>query len=126
MVDWDALLDEYGPTVFRISWRILGHAADVEDNVQEVFLEAYRFQQRQEVRHWRGLLRRLAVLGALGRLRKRRDDIPLGQMSPADPAPKPEEIAIGREARAKLRSAIGSLPVPFTGKQGPGPIPPRR
>jgi RNA polymerase sigma-70 factor (ECF subfamily) len=110
MVDWDALLDEYGPMVFRISWRILGHAADVEDNVQEVFLEAYRTQQRQPVRHWRGLLRRLAVLGALGRLRRRRGDIPLGEISPADPGASPEQIAIGHEAQAKLRGAIASLP----------------
>ena len=110
MVDWDALLDEYGPMVFRISWRILGHSADVEDNVQEVFLAAYRFQQRQQVRHWRGLLRRLAMLGALGKLRRRRNDVSLGETSLADPVASPEEIAIGREARAKLRGAIASLP----------------
>lgn len=110
MVDWEALLDEYGPMVFRISWRILGHAADVEDNVQEVFLGAYRICQKEEVRHWPALLRRLATLGALGKLRRRRDDIPLGGISPADPGASPEQIAVGREARAQLRSAIADLP----------------
>ena len=95
---------------FCISWRILGHAADVEDNVQEVFLQAYRIQQQQPIRHWRGLLRRLATLGALGKLRRRRADISLGEMSPVDPGASPEQNAIGREARAKLRGAIANLP----------------
>ncbi len=110
MVDWDAMLEEYGPMVFRVSWRILGHAADVEDNVQEVFLHAYRVQQRERVGHWGGLLRRLATLGALGRLRRRRGDISLAEISPVDPHESPEEYAMQREVQAKLRSAIANLP----------------
>lgn len=69
MIDWDALVEEHGPLVVGISWRILGNAADVEDNVQEVFLAAWRFQESQKVEHWRGLLRRLATTSALARLR---------------------------------------------------------
>jgi len=65
MLDWEAVIDEHGPLVVRISWRILGHASDVEDNVQEVFLDAYRLEAKEPIRHWRGLLRRLATLGAL-------------------------------------------------------------
>ena len=110
MTDWDALLEEHGPMVFRISWRILGNAADVEDNVQETFMEAYRTQRREEIRHWRGLLRRLATFGALGKLRRRRGDIPLGKVAPVDPGASPEQIAIGREAGAMLRSAVSRLP----------------
>lgn len=110
MVDWDTLLDEYGPMVFRISWRILGNAADVEDNVQETFMEAYRIQRRQQIRHWPALLRRLAAFAALGKLRRRRDDIPLGEISPVDPGASPEQDVIGREARARLREAISNLP----------------
>ena len=77
MLDWNGLIDEYGPMVVRISWRILGHAADVEDNVQDVFLEAFCLQKREEVRHWGGLLRRLATVGALARLRRRRHETSL-------------------------------------------------
>jgi DNA-directed RNA polymerase specialized sigma24 family protein len=51
IVDWNALIDEYGPVVVRISWRILGNGADVEDNVQEVFFEAFRFHNRETVHH---------------------------------------------------------------------------
>ena len=96
--------------VFRISWRILGNAADVEDNVQETFLAAYRVEQREEIGHWGGLLRRLATLGALGRLRRRKDDISLGEMAPVDPHGSPEQHAVQRETRAKLRGAVASLP----------------
>ena len=42
MIDWNALVEEHGPLVVGISWRILGNAADVEDNVQEVFFSAWR------------------------------------------------------------------------------------
>ncbi len=110
MADWETLLQEYGPMVFRISWRILGNAADVEDNVQEAFLAAFRVERRQEIGHWGGLLRRLATLGALGRLRRRRADISLGELTPVDPGGSPEQHAMQREARAKLRSAVADLP----------------
>ncbi len=35
MPDWNTLLEEHGPLVLRISWRILGNRADVEDNLQD-------------------------------------------------------------------------------------------
>lgn len=110
MTDWDARIDEYGPMVYRISWRILGNAADVDDNAQEVFLDAYRLGQRQRVRSWPGLLRRLATLGALARLRKRRAAVPLDPEQPADKHETPDEIAIARELQARLRSAVSELP----------------
>ena len=110
VVDWDAMLDEHGAMVFGISWRILGNSCDVEDNVQDVFLEAYRLQQREPVGHWRGLLRRLATIGALARLRRRRADVPLDAVSPAARVASPEEEAIGREVEARLRRAVAELP----------------
>ncbi len=110
MVDWHALIDEYGPTVVRISWRILGNSTDVEDNVQEVFLDAYRLHGRTSVRHWRGLLRRLATLGALAKRRRRRSDVSLDGLAPLDPGSLPEATAIRRELEAKLRDAVAALP----------------
>jgi len=110
MVDWNALIDECGPMVSRISWRILGNAADVEDNVQDVFLEACRLHQRTAIRHWRGLLRRLATLGALTKLRRRRHHASLGEVAPLDTRNLPEETAIRRELETKLRDAVASLP----------------
>ena len=71
VTDWDRIVREYGPLVFATAWRILGHAADTEDVVQEVFLQVHQLQQTHPVRHWAGLLRRLASCRALDRLRQR-------------------------------------------------------
>lgn len=35
MPDWNTLVEEHGPLAPRISWRILGNRADVEDNLQD-------------------------------------------------------------------------------------------
>jgi RNA polymerase sigma-70 factor, ECF subfamily len=110
MTNWEALIDEHGPLVVRISWRILGNAPDVEDNVQEVFLEAYRLHAKEPIRHWRGLLRRLATLGAIARLRRRRDNVSLDNLAPFDPAELPEQAASRRELENRIRAAIAALP----------------
>lgn len=109
MVDWNTLIDEHGSMVVRISWRILGHAADVEDNVQEVFLEAYRLQTKETIRHWRGLLRRLATLKALDKLRRRRHELSLTEVALLDPGGLPEDDAICRESELRLRKAVALL-----------------
>jgi RNA polymerase sigma-70 factor, ECF subfamily len=110
MIDWEALIDEHGPLVVRISWRILGHASDVEDNVQQVFLDAYRLHAKEPVRHWRGLLRRLATVGALARLRGRRKGVQFDDIVPLDPGERPDETASRRETEDRLRAAIAALP----------------
>lgn len=110
MTDWEALIDEHGPLVVRISWRLLGHASDVEDNVQEVFLDAYRLHMREPIRHWRGLLRRLATIGALARIRRRRDEARLDDIKPLDQSELPEEFASRRELENRLRAAVAALP----------------
>jgi RNA polymerase sigma-70 factor, ECF subfamily len=111
MTDWKELVDKCAPMVIGISWRILGNSADVEDNVQDVFLEACRIHQRTTVRHWRGLLRRLATLGALAKRRQRRRHASLTEVSPQDmKTPTPEETAIRREQQTNLRDAVAALP----------------
>jgi DNA-directed RNA polymerase specialized sigma24 family protein len=56
---------------FDTAWRLLGHAADTEDAVQEAFLEAFRLHGRQQVCNWGGLLQHLATRRAIDRLRRR-------------------------------------------------------
>ena len=60
MVDWEAIVRTHGAMAFDTAWRLLGHAADTEDAVQDAFLEAFRLHGRQQVRNWGGLLRQLA------------------------------------------------------------------
>lgn len=110
MVDWNALIDQYGPMVVRVSWRILGHAGDVEDNVQEVFCEAFQLHLRETVQHWGGLLRRLATLGAIARIRRRRHESPLDALAQAGREALPEESLIADELEARLRLAVARLP----------------
>ncbi len=110
MADWNTLIDEHGSLVLRISWRILGNQADADDNVQDVFLRAVELDEREEVRHWRGLLRRLATLGALNRLRRRRSHLALEDVSPVDSQERPDETAMRRELQNKLRFALTELP----------------
>ena len=43
MIDWDTLVREHHAMIFGIAWRILGHAEDAEDVVQEAYLRAFRF-----------------------------------------------------------------------------------
>lgn len=111
MTDWKELVDRCAPMVISISWRILGNAADVEDNVQDVFLEACRLDQETTVRYWPGLLRRLATLGALAKRRQRRHHASLPEASlPDERSLGPDKSAIRREEESNLRDAIAALP----------------
>ena len=110
ITDWQRFVAEHGPTVFAAAWRILAHAADVEDVVQEVFLEAYELQQSQTVKHWPALLRRMAACRALDRLRQRRPEIAAEGLALVAHGHSPEDEAIGRELEERLRQAIAQLP----------------
>jgi RNA polymerase sigma-70 factor, ECF subfamily len=107
--DLDQLVRDHGPLVYGTAWRILGHAADAEDVVQEVFLEAYRLRTSR-VRSWPGFLRRLATCRALDRLRQRKPMAPLDGLSTVEPAAGPEADAMGRELAEQLRAAVARLP----------------
>jgi len=110
VTDWDRLVREHGPTVYGAAWRVLGQAADAEDVVQEVFIEADRIRQTRQVRHWGGLLRRLATCRSIDRLRQRKATQPLNGLMLANPSEAPEEVAIEHELADRLRGAIAQLP----------------
>jgi RNA polymerase sigma-70 factor (ECF subfamily) len=109
-MDWNTIVREHGPAVFRSAWRILGQAADAEDVTQEVFMEAYRLQRRQTVRSWAGLLRRLAVCRALDRVRRRRPILSIDGLSLAASNASPELDAVAAELAERLPDAISRLP----------------
>ncbi|MGL4555281.1 MAG: RNA polymerase sigma factor, partial [Gemmataceae bacterium] len=92
------------------AWRILGHAADTEDVVQEVFLQAHQMAASEPVRCWEALLRRLASCRALDRLRQRRPTAPLEELSVAANTATPEEAALENELSDRLRQALTQLP----------------
>lgn len=109
-MNWNRIVHEHGPMVFGTAWRILGHAADTEDVVQEVFLEAHRLGQEQTIRNWGGLLRRLAACRALDRLRQRKPTLPLEAADLSDLGSEPEALILERELEERLRHAVAQLP----------------
>jgi RNA polymerase sigma-70 factor (ECF subfamily) len=108
--DWNRIVREHGPMVFGSAWRILGHVADTEDVVQEVFLHAHQYQQTRTVRYWPALLRRLAACRALDRLRQRRQTVSLNGLDVYSPTDEPDAVAVRNELADHLREAIAHLP----------------
>jgi RNA polymerase sigma-70 factor (ECF subfamily) len=109
-VNWDRLVQNHGPAVFGIAWRILGHAVDAEEVVQDVFLEAFRVRGALPVKNWPGLLRRLATCRALDRRRSRKPALSLDALGLVETNTDPEAAAVGRELAERLREAVAQLP----------------
>jgi RNA polymerase sigma-70 factor (ECF subfamily) len=112
--DWQTIVNEYGPLVWRTAGRLLANDADTADCFQETFLAALEVSRRQSVRNMSGLLVRLATTRAIDRLRQRarqegrsRDACDNEHIGPAG---DPHEQAQGQELVGQLREAIGQLP----------------
>lgn len=109
MSDWDHIVDEHARTVLRIAQRILGSEHDAEDVAQDVFCEAFQLQSSQPVNNWTGLLRRMATLRAIDRLRRSRPTVPLDADVEGLRGDLAEQM-IAQELAERLRSALGQLP----------------
>ena len=95
---------------FAAAWRVLGHAGDAEDAVQEALMSAFHLHRSQSVASWGALLRRLATCRALDLLRKRRRTEPLSQRAAAPATLEPQAIAVASELAQRLRQALLELP----------------
>jgi RNA polymerase sigma-70 factor (ECF subfamily) len=107
VTDWEALVREHGRAVYATAFRILGHAAEAEETVQDVFLAALR--ARRTVRLWPAWLRHVATRRALDRLRRRPPTQPLEGFDPATVV-GPADEAAGNELAEQLRAALARLP----------------
>lgn len=110
MSNWDKIVQTHGTMVFGTVLRILGHTADSEDVVQEVFLEAHQLVLAEGVRNWGGLLRQLATYRALDRLRQRKAFVTVARLDLAGHDGDPEAAAVERELAERLRQAVAGLP----------------
>ena len=108
--DWNRIVREQGPGVYRVAWRILGNADDADEVVQDVFLQAHQFESRNQVANSAGLLKRLTVCRSLDALRRRRADRCLDDVAIVDRESGPEARAMGNELEARLREVIRRLP----------------
>jgi RNA polymerase sigma-70 factor (ECF subfamily) len=113
--DWQAIVAEHGPAVWRTARRLLGNNSDAADCFQDAFLAAFEVAQRQHVRNVAGLLVRLATTRAIDRLRQERrrdrrqahaDERPIRLSAAADPAGQAQT----RDLAEQLRRAISKLP----------------
>jgi RNA polymerase sigma-70 factor (ECF subfamily) len=113
-----ALYDRYSRLLYSLALRILRDAADAEDVVQEVFLQAWRQASRYDpsrgaVAAW---LLTQARSRAIDRLRARRarpapDDDAVPAREIADPGPAVDWQVMSSEQIKRVRAAIDDLPV---------------
>src|SRR5437773_4181151 len=112
MADWEAIVAEHGPQVWRTAFRILNHYADAHDGYQDAFLAACQITPRDPA-DWGRILTCLATRKAVDLLRKR---IRAARVGPLDVAPEPATIddpaqsVRVSELLDKLRAGLAELP----------------
>lgn len=115
MIDWQAIIEEHGPTVWRTAYRLVGNHEDAADCFQETFVSALAVSRRQRVQNFSALLTRLATARAIDQLRRRlrRSDCRHGADDASaveDQAPCPAERAQQRELVERIRQSLPQLP----------------
>jgi RNA polymerase sigma-70 factor, ECF subfamily len=112
--DFDAVFRRYSAYVARVAVRLMGTDSELDDVVQEVFIEAHRgLQTLREPGAVRAWLARICVRRTVRRLRRRRllSFLSLDAMTetdePLDPGSSPERQA---EVR-KLYRMLDAMPV---------------
>jgi len=109
---FEALYRTHARRIYSLAYRFTGNAADAEELLQDIFLQAYRrldsFRQEAALSTW---LHRLAVNRCLDHLRSRaaRQDARTGSL--ADEArPQPRARTSSPITRLDLERAIAQLP----------------
>jgi RNA polymerase sigma-70 factor (ECF subfamily) len=107
--DVAALARQYGPTVFRAAWRVLGTRAAAEDVQQQVFLRLMESPPRN-VESWPAYLTTSGTRLAIDHLRRQRRWRLLAPLWKTDePVDSPAEDAERAEASRFMRGALARL-----------------
>ncbi len=107
--DVATLARQYGPTVFRAAWRVLGARAASEDVQQQVFLRLIEAPP-ESVASWPAYLTTMATRLAIDSLRRQRRWRLLAPLWKADdPDDSPAEDAERAEAARFMRAALARL-----------------
>lgn len=114
-MNWDDIVAQYGPLVWRTVYRVVGCDADAADCYQEAFAAALSISTREEVKNWPGLLHKLATVHGLNRLRRRmkdgaRQEPPSNLDGVASGIADPSQSAQENELIEWLRGALVGLP----------------
>lgn len=113
-IDWQHILSQHGPVVWKTVRCLVGNEADARDVYQETFLQAFQFSQKSEVEDWIRLLRWIARKRAMDLLRKRyrnaaHSDSDASSEEAACSQPLPEERFAAGELSDRLRIALTQL-----------------
>jgi len=113
-MDWSHIVELHGPTVWRISRRLLTNESDAADCFQQTFVSALELLRREPVANWGALLNRLAHARALDRLRQRQRQSKRQAVIPDEgiadrSAASPPQAAEAREFAQQLREALADL-----------------
>ena len=109
---FEALYRTHARRIYSLAYRFTGNAADAEELLQDVFLQAYRkldsFRREAALSTW---LHRLAVNRCLDHLRSRaaREDARTGSLA-EEAGPQPRARASSPINRLDLERAIAQLP----------------
>ena len=107
--DVAALARQYGPTVFRAAWRVLGTRAASEDVQQQVFLRLIESPPANVV-SWPAYLTTVATRLAIDHLRRHRRWRLLAPLwKSEEPEDSPAEDAERAEASRFMRAALARL-----------------
>lgn len=113
MADWPTIIREYGPLVWRTAYRLLNHDADCQDCFQQTFIAAVEWAQKDVIRHWPAVLRRLATARALEilrvRCRQRQRNSPLAGEYADHNGEAPADFAVRGELAERLREALAEI-----------------
>jgi RNA polymerase sigma-70 factor (ECF subfamily) len=113
---WKDLVDQHGPLVWRLSYRLLGNEHDAADCYQTVFVQVFEAWKQQAIHNWPGFLTRLTTTRAIDLLRSRyrhgqsdaQTALGEAQSSVAD---DPQRMAQYRELIERLREALSQVPL---------------
>ena len=72
MHDWQNIVKQHGPLVWRVAFRVLQDRDDAADCHQDVFIDAMRRTRSTTIEDWPAFLRWLTVQRAIDRLRSRK------------------------------------------------------
>ncbi len=113
MHNWPAILRDYGPLVWQTVRRLLNHDADANDRFQRTFLSALEWAEKEPIRNWPAVLRRLATARALETLRSRFRNVrrcePLPDATTDTRSLDPIASAMRGELAERLRGALAGI-----------------
>ena len=71
MPNWDAVIAEHGPTVWRVCWRLLADREAAEDAFQDTFVSVIQFASKTAIENRDAVFVGFATRRALDGLRRR-------------------------------------------------------